>query len=180
MGKLFDFSWVGNTQAAQFLTGTLSKAPLKHCCSQLSSACPEDWGWHKVPLSHLPAAPAPSSSHLLSSPTNGSKFLFSTSCRPASKQPSLCAFQAVALTLNGITTLEKHAMGPLSAVPDSHPGRISALICWKSHLSNNLWSNNLDVFMWCFDKAGAEMSLACLWLIISWMWKKTYTALGAE
>lgn len=39
---------------------------------------------------------------------------------------------------------KNNTMGPLSAVPNSHPCRNSALILCKSHLSNNLCGSNLD------------------------------------
>lgn len=67
---------------------------------------------------------------------------------PASSKPSFYAFKVLVLAFNRIAPLEKkNTVGPLLAVPNSHPGRNSALIQWKSHLSNNLWTNNLDVFM---------------------------------
>lgn len=63
---------------------------------------------------------------------------------------------------------KKYTMGPLSAVPSSHPCRHSAFIWYKNHLSNSFCGSNLGFFMWFFDKSDAEMSLACLWIKIRW------------
>lgn len=142
------------------MTRTLSKA--------LSSVCPQDWHWHLVPLSH---PPAPSFSHPFNSSANRSKLLLHTSCPATGREPSFSAFSVLILISSGITALEKSTMGPLSAVFNSHPCRNSALIWCKNHLSNVLCGSNLGFFMWFFDKFDTEMSLACLWIKIRWIFK---------
>lgn len=103
-------------------------------------------------------------------PKGPSSYCIPTAQPLAGSHPSLL-FQSFLIS-SGITAQGKNTMGPLSAVPNSHSCRNSALIWCENHLNNNLSGNNIGFFMWFFDKSDAAMSLACIWIKIRWHFKK--------
>lgn len=155
---------------SHFMTRTLSKVLAKHHCSQLSLP-------PGLPLARCPPLlPTCCTCSRLLSPVQ--QLCQKAQAPIAYLLPShwqgailLCFFSPFSSQVES-RHRGKNTMGPLSAVPNSHSCRNSALIWCENHLNNNLSGSNIGFFMWFFDKSDAAMSLACIWIKIRWHFKK--------